>query len=246
MGTQWVTTIVAMADTQYNDSDAQNVPSDVPLALVTGGSRGIGAAVVADLSRTHRVISWSSQDVDLRDPKSIAAAVAELRDPDTGAPVENLDVLVHSAGLALESPVGETSWDTWQELFAVNVFGVAELTRLLLPVLRAAHGTVVAINSGSGYHSGAGQAPYSGTKFALRALTDALREEERGTVRVSSVHPGRVDTDMQLALQTAHGNTDYDGARYVRPESIAAAVRLAVDATDEAIVDEVSVRPVRG
>lgn len=245
MGTQWVTTIVAMVDIRYNGPDPENVPSDVPLALVTGGSRGIGAAIVDDLSRTHRVISWSSQDVDLRDPESIAAAVAELRDPESGGPLNRLDVLVHSAGLAQESPVAETSWDTWQEIFAVNVFGVAELTRLLLPALRAAHGTVVAINSGSGYKSGAGQGPYSGTKFALRAFTDALREEERGTVRVSSVHPGRVDTDMQVALQTARGNTDYDGARYVRPESIAAAVRLAVDTTDEAIVEEVSVRPVR-
>ncbi|MGO1950043.1 MAG: SDR family oxidoreductase [Mycobacteriaceae bacterium] len=217
-----------------------------PLALVTGGSRGIGAATVDDLSRTHRVISWSSHDIDLRDPESIAAAVSNLRDPDTGAPVEKLDVLVHSAGLAADSRIEDTTWDKWEEMFRVNVFGLAELTRLLLPALRAAHGTVVAINSGSGYRSGIGQAPYSGTKFALRALTEALREEERGVVRVSSVHPGRVDTDMQVALQESRGNTDYDGSLYVRPESIAAAVRLAVDATDEAIVEEVSVRPVRG
>lgn len=217
-----------------------------PLALVTGGSRGIGAATVDDLSRTHRVISWSSHDIDLRDPESIAAAVSNLRDPDTGASVEKLDVLVHSAGLAADSRIEDTTWDKWEEMFRVNVFGLAELTRLLLPALRAAHGTVVAINSGSGYRSGIGQAPYSGTKFALRALTEALREEERGVVRVSSVHPGRVDTDMQVALQESRGNTDYDGSLYVRPESIAAAVRLAVDATDEAIVEEVSVRPVRG
>lgn len=237
-----VTTLGNMSDTQYNASSG----ADVPLALVTGGSRGIGAAVVEDLSRTHRVIVWSSRDVDLRDPQSISEAVAALRDPDTGEPVDSLDVLVHSAGIAGDSRIDETSWDTWEEMFRVNVFAVAELTRLLLPALRTAHGTVVAINSGSGYRSGIGQAPYSGTKFALRAVTDALREEERGTVRVSSVHPGRVDTDMQVALQEGRGNTDYDGSLYVRPESIAAAVRLAVDTTDEAIVDEVSVRPVRG
>ncbi|MDN6386294.1 MAG: short chain dehydrogenase, partial [Corynebacterium sp.] len=70
--------------------------------------------------------------------------------------------------------------------------------------------------------------------------------EERGRVRVSSVHPGRVDTDMQVSLQQGRGNTDYDGTRYVAPASVAAAVRLAVDTTDEAIIEEVSVRPVRG
>ncbi|MGP9724559.1 SDR family oxidoreductase [Corynebacterium sp. AOP40-9SA-29] len=218
-----------------------------PLALVTGGSRGIGAAIVEDLSRTHRVISWSSADVDLSDPASIARAVERLQDGEAGeAGLNRLDVLVHSAGLAGESTVGETGWETWQKMFAVNVFGVAELTRLLLPALRAASGTVVAINSGSGFRSGAAQGPYSGTKFALRAVTDALREEERGQVRVSSVHPGRVDTDMQVALQEGRGNIDYDGTRYVAPASVAAAVRLAVDTTDEAIIEEVSVRPVRG
>lgn len=224
-----------------SNSDMSNAtPADrIPVALVTGGSRGIGAAVVADLSRTHRVISWSSQDADLGDPSSVAAAVEKLG-------LDRLDVLVHSAGLSWHDRVEDATWDGWERMFRVNVFGVAELTRLLLPALRAAHGTVVTINSGSGHRSAPGMSQYAGTKFALRAFTDALREEERGTVRVSSVHPGRVDTDMQVALQTELGNTDYDGSRYVRPESIAAAVRLAVDTTGEAIVEEVSVRPVRG
>jgi NADP-dependent 3-hydroxy acid dehydrogenase YdfG len=216
--------------------------TDLPVALVTGGSRGIGAAVARDLARDHRVIAWSSRDVDLRDPASISDAVARLR----ADGLDRLDVFVHSAGLSWHDTVEEAGWDGWEEMFRVNVFGVAELTRLLLPALRAAHGTVVAVNSGSGFHSAPGMAQYSGTKFALRAFTDALREEERGVVRVSSVHPGRVDTDMQVALQHDLGNDDYDGSRYVRPESIAAAVRLAVDTTDEAIVEEVSVRPVRG
>lgn len=211
---------------------------DIPVALVTGGSRGIGAAVVTDLSRTHRVVAWSHADADLADPVSIAQAVAQLG-------LSRLDVLVHSAGVYREPPVAAASWSDWETMFAVNLFGVAELTRLLLPALRAAHGTVVAVNSGSGFHSGAGQALYSGTKFALRAFTDALREEERGQVRVTSVHPGRTDTDMQVTLQEVRGNTDYDPSRYVSPESIAAAVRLAVDTTQEAMVEEISVRPVR-
>ncbi|MGP5643198.1 SDR family oxidoreductase [Corynebacterium variabile] len=213
--------------------------ADRPVALVTGGSRGIGAAVVADLSRTHRVIAWSSGDADLADPASIAGAVADLG-------LERLDVLVHSAGLAWDTPVQSTDWEGWERMFRVNVFGVAELTRLLLPALRAAHGTLVTINSGSGHRSAPTMSQYCGTKFALRAFTDALREEERGRVRVSSVHPGRVDTDMQVALQESRGNTDYDGSLYVRPESVAAAVRFAVDTTEESIIEEITVRPVRG
>lgn len=225
-----------MTDTHDTDS------ADLPVALVTGGSRGIGAAVVADLARTHRVISWSSSDADLSDPASIADAVDRLRKDG----LERLDVLVHSAGLAWDTPVESTDWEGWERMFRVNVFGVAELTRLLLPALRAAGGTLVTINSGSGHRSAPTMSQYCGTKFALRAFTDALREEERGRVRVSSVHPGRVDTEMQVALQEGRGNTDYDGSLYVRPESVAAAVRFAVDTTEESIIEEITVRPVRG
>ncbi|MGO2635087.1 SDR family oxidoreductase [Corynebacterium variabile] len=225
-----------MTDTHDTDS------VDLPVALVTGGSRGIGAAVVADLSRTHRVISWSSKDADLSDPASIADAVDRLRNEG----LERLDVLVHSAGLAWDTPVQSTDWEGWERMFRVNVFGVAELTRLLLPALRAAGGTLVTINSGSGHRSAPTMSQYCSTKFALRAFTDALREEERGRVRVSSVHPGRVDTEMQVALQEGRGNTDYDGSLYVRPESVAAAVRFAVDTTEESIIEEITVRPVRG
>jgi NADP-dependent 3-hydroxy acid dehydrogenase YdfG len=216
--------------------------ADLPVALVTGGSRGIGAAVVADLARTHRVISWSSEDADLSDPTSIADAVTRLENEG----LEQLDVLVHSAGLAWDTAVEDTDWEGWERMFRVNVFGVAELTRLLLPALRAAGGTLVTVNSGSGHRSAPTMSQYCGTKFALRAFTDALREEERGRVRVSSVHPGRVDTEMQVALQAHRGNTDYDGSLYVRPESVAAAVRFAVDTTEESVIEEITVRPVHG
>ncbi|WP_075690981.1 SDR family oxidoreductase [Corynebacterium sphenisci] len=231
-------------------------PADRPIALVTGASRGIGAAIARDLGRDHHVIvgatgaaaaaaiaaelpSAETLVADLTDDAALAAAVAALD-------LDRLDVLVHNAGIVDEGPVAEVTRDRWRRIFEVNVFAVAELTRLLLPALRAAGGTVVMINSGSGYRSGVAQGPYSGTKFALRALTMALREEERGRVRVSSVHPGKVDTDMQREIQAGRGNgpDTYDGAVYVRPESIAAAVRLAVDATAEAMVEEVTVRPV--
>lgn len=156
----------------------------------------------------------------------------------TGHP--RLDVLVHSAGIWAKSDIADADRDEWARLLDVNVISVVDLTRRMLPALREAGGTVVAINSGSGYHSGPGLGLYSASKFALRAVTDALREEERGVVRVSSVHPGRVDTDMQVQIM---GEDGYDGSKYVHVDSIAAAVRLCVDATDDCIVEEVTVRP---
>lgn len=220
-------------------------------ALVTGASRGIGRAIAEELGRDHHILVGATKDasevvaslpsaepfeVDLTDPEALAAAVAKIQD---------LDVLVHSAGIAPHQSVGESSISDWRGAFELNVFAVAELTRLLLPALRRNTGLVVTINSGSGYRSGAKNALYSGTKFALRAFTDALRAEELGKIRVTSVHPGRVDTDMQVKLQQDQGAkaSDYDGSRYVAPASIARAVRLAVDTGLDASVDEVSVRP---
>lgn len=233
--------------------------------VLVGATTEEGAeAVVAELPSAEPFVA------DVTDPDQLAAAVARagLGGADEGATggapdgagggvVEGaisgapngapdgagrprLDVLVHSAGIWAKSDIADADRDEWTRVLDVNVISVVDLTRRLLPALREAGGTVVAINSGSGYHSGPGLGLYSASKFALRAVTDALREEERGVVRVSSVHPGRVDTDMQVQIM---GEDGYDGSKYVHVDSIAAAVRLCVDATDDCIVEEVTVRP---
>ncbi len=224
------------------------------VALITGGSRGIGRAIAEELGPDYRILVGGTSPERVHEVVSslpdAAPFVADLGDADavrraweeTG--VQQLDVLVHSAGLAWTNPVGEATLDQWREMFEINVFAVAELTRLTLPALRAASGHVVAINSGAGFRSRAGSALYSGSKFALRAFTDALREEERGAVRVTSLHPGQVDTDMQVALQTAAGNTEYDGARYISPEAVAKTARLALENEAASSIDELTIRPI--
>ncbi|MFD5869042.1 SDR family oxidoreductase [Corynebacterium sp. NPDC060344] len=224
--------------------------------VLVGATTEEGAtAVVAELPSAEAFVA------DVTDPGALSAAIeaaglgagggagaGEVRGEAGGAEGEgggadaapHLDVLVHSAGIWAKSTVADADRDEWSRLLDINVVSVVDLTRRLLPALRAARGTVVAINSGSGYKSGPGLGLYSASKFALRAITDALREEERDSIRVSSVHPGRVDTDMQVQIMGADG---YDGSRYVHVDSIASAVRLCVDATEDCIVEEVTVRP---
>lgn len=225
--------------------------ADRPLALVTGASRGIGEAVARALGGTHRVLLGG------RDVGALSRLAGELPDAtpwtvdltdeaavaDAAAVIPSLDVLVHSAGVARLGTVESSPAQVWRDNFEVNVVAVAELTRLLLPALRAAHGHVVLINSGQGLSARAGWGAYAASKFGLRAFADVLRaEEEPNGLRVTSVYPGRTDTEMQQAIVAGEGG-EYAPERYLRPDSVAAAVHAAVTATPDAHPTEVVVRP---
>ncbi len=220
-----------------------------PVALVTGATRGIGRAIAADLGRTHHVLVGGRTadvvDAVVAELPSASPFVGDLGAGDVPELPGRLDVLVHSAGVEQGNRIADTPRSTWEAVFATNVFAVAELTRLALPALRDARGIVVTINSGSGFLSGPGGGVYGASKFALRAFTDALREEERPNgVRVSSVHPGRTDSDMQRALTSKLGES-YDTAYFLAPEDVADAVRTVVDLPERGTIETLSIRPTR-
>lgn len=220
-----------------------------PTALITGGGRGLGAAIARELAPDHDLLLGG------RTEHSLGAIVAELPgatpwpvdllDDDAVARacsgIDRLDVLVHNAGVASLGTVADCDIARWREMFDANVFAVVALTRLLLPALRAANGHVVLINSGSGLVAKAGWGAYAASKFALRAFGDVLRQEEPA-LRVTSVHPGRIDTDMQRAIVAEEGG-EYRPDRLLRPESVAQAVGHAIRTPADAHPTEIVLRP---
>lgn len=217
--------------------------------LVTGASRGIGAATARALSAEHDLVLVGRDTHALRtvarDCHSARVVTADLTTADgvaaAAAGIDTLEGLVHSAGVAELGRVDESDAEQWRHQFQVNVVAVVELTRVLLPALRAVRGDVVVVNSGAGTTAKPGWGAYSASKFALRAFTDTLRGEEPD-LRVTSVHPGRVDTDMQRGIVAAEGK-DYTPGAYLRPESVATVIRQALAATPDAHTAEIAIRP---
>lgn len=223
-----------------------------PTALITGASRGVGAAVARALGSTHNLLLGGRDRIaldrliaELPGARPWVVELAGLTPADV-AGIDELDLLVHSAGIARLGRIADVPAEVWRKTFEINVVAVAELTRLLLPALRAAHGHVVLINSGSGQRANPNWASYAASKFALRAFADVLREEEHPNgVRVTTIYPGRVDTDMQRDVRAQEGGP-YQPERYLHPESVARAVLAAVTATPDAHVTEITVRPSAG
>jgi len=221
-----------------------------PTALITGASRGVGAAVARALAPTHDLLlggrdraALEKVCAELPDARPWPVELTAVTEADV-AGIDRLDVLVHSAGVVTLGRIEETPAEVWRRTFEVNVVAVAELTRLLLPALRAANGHVVLINSGAGQRANPNWASYAASKFALRAFADALRLEEP-SLRVTTIYPGRVDTDMQRSVR-AQENGEYEPEKYLRAESVARAVLTAVTASPDAHLTEITVRPSAG
>lgn len=229
------------------------MPAARPIALVTGASSGIGREIARDLARTHEVIALGRDRARLAEVGADRALAAELTDPaalaDDGPIAEllggfdRLDVLVHSAAVGTPAAFERTDAAEWHRQFDTNVIAPALITRLALPLLRAARGTVVFIGSGVSVRPAREMGAYVATKHALKGLADTLRlEVEPDGIRVATVMPGQVATPMQVELQAGLGG-EYRPDDYLEPASVAGVVRFVVDAGDDAQIADVLVRP---
>ncbi|MCW2767772.1 MAG: short-chain dehydrogenase/reductase [Nocardioides sp.] len=224
-----------------------------PTHLVTGAGSGI-AALLAErlLDRGDRVVlvarsAERATDLSRRMPAT-TVLVADLADAVAveglaDALPDRLDSVVHAAGVVELGAVAELSAAHWQEQLAVNLVAPAVLTRVVLPALRAARGTVVFVNSGAGLSAHATWSAYAASKHGLRALADSLRAEElEHGVRVTSVFPGRTATPMQAKVHEQEGK-EYDAADWIRPATVVDTILHVLDLPADATIPEVVISP---
>ena len=182
---------------------------DGDTVVVTGCSTGIGLAVCTLLARHgHRVVAGvrTQDDADrLRalDPTRIEPVHLDITSQEDIESLARhvaggrLTGLVNNAGIAVPGPIELLPTEEWRRQFEVNVFGTVAVTRALLPQLLETGGRIVNISSISGFVAPPMLAPYTASKHALEAMSDALRRELGSTgVRVVVVEPGDVPTPI--------------------------------------------------
>ena len=180
------------------------------IVVVTGASTGIGAATARELAaRGFHVLAGVRRDtdaeairaanlepimLDITDESGIAALVRRIaEDPEQ----RRLRALVNNAGMGVNAPLETYPLAEWRRLFDVNLFGHVAIMQALLPALIESGGTIVNISSIGGKVAMAAYGPYAATKFALEAVSDALRREVGPLgVRVVVIEPGAVTTGM--------------------------------------------------
>jgi 3-oxoacyl-[acyl-carrier protein] reductase len=226
------------------------------VALVTGGSRGIGRAVALAMGGEGATVVLAARSVEklaetaeavrqaggqaepvvteLTEEASIKNLVAVTRER-----LGRLDILVNNAGITHSARLEETRTEDWDRCWAVNARAPFILCREALPLLMASPAaTIVNISSVVGVKGYPLQSAYTASKHAMRGMTISLAEEMRGTnVRVHVICPGGVDTDMVDRVRP-----DIPKADLIGPAEIAELVLYLVTRRGNAIVDELRVR----
>lgn len=239
-----------------------NTTSLSKVVLVTGASSGIGEAtarllaqqghrVVLGARRTERLqalaeelrqsggqVEYRSLDVTQLEDMRGCVAFAET----TYGPV---DVIVNNAGVMPLSPLNALKVDEWDRMIDVNVRGVLHGIAASLPSMEArGHGHVINVSSIGGHAVSPTAAVYCATKYAVRAISDGLRQET-DKIRVTVISPGVVESELADSISDAQARDAMKAFRRVAlaPEAIARAVAYAIDQPDDVDVSELIVRP---
>lgn len=233
------------------------------VVLITGGSTGIGAEVARTLAAKGAKVAIaarrldkleavarqiadqggtaSAYDMDVTDRHQVSAVVDRVVG-DYG----RLDVIINNAGIMPIRPMTEVNVDEWDAMIDVNLRGTLYGIAAALPLFLAqGSGHVINLSSVAGVKVFApGGTVYSGTKFAVSAISEGLRMEVGSTIRVTSIEPGAVESDLKLgttgtARDAVHGF--YEKA--IPAAAVARAIAFAIEQPDDVDINNIVIRP---
>jgi NAD(P)-dependent dehydrogenase (short-subunit alcohol dehydrogenase family) len=231
------------------------------VAVVTGGSRGIGLAIASALvsegcevlitGRNQQTLEQAAAELGRQDGSGrILTIECDIRDNEAvarmfvtvGKEFGRLDILVNNAGISQSAtPVQETGIELWRDIIDTNLTGTFLCTRAAVPLMQSG-ATILNIISVAARESFAGYAPYNASKAGALSLTRTLREELKPTgIRVTAILPGATDTEIWRQVMP-----DAPRDKMIEAESVAKLVLEAVVLSPKANLTELVLDPMTG
>ncbi len=234
------------------------------VVVITGASSGLGEVTARHLASLGAAVVLGARRVErleaiARDIRA-AGGRAEVVETDVTRPEQlralvdtavrafgRIDVLVNNAGLMAIAPISETKVEEWDRMIDINIKGVLYGIAAALPVFQrqgAGHFVNIASVAGIKVFSPGGTV-YSGTKFAVRAISEGLRHEVGGAIRTTTIEPGAVDSELKL------GSSHAESASFVKDfykiaipaDSVARAIAYAIEQPADVDINEIVLRP---
>ncbi|MDY0901452.1 SDR family oxidoreductase [Pantoea agglomerans] len=232
--------------------------------LITGASSGIGAGIARELAKTDAILLLGA-----RRESRLAALAEELQFNGAEVAIKALDVtrreqvtqfveyalarwgrvdvMINNAGIMPLSPMASLRVEEWDQMIDVNIKGVLYGIASVLPTMLAhQRGHIINVASIGALAVSPTAAVYCATKFAVRAISDGLRQEN-SQLRVTCVHPGVVESELASTITdpAAAEAMQHYRAIALQPDAIGRAVRYAIEQPEEVDVNEIVVRPTR-
>ncbi|HET7579123.1 MAG TPA: SDR family oxidoreductase [Bacillales bacterium] len=232
--------------------------------ILTGASSGIGEAAAKELAGHGAKLVLAArreerlQDLQKAIEKEGGEAIYRVTDVTSRDQMKALaqkaldtygqiDVMVNNAGLMPNSFLHKLKVDEWDRMVDVNIKGVLYGIAAVLPHMRERQaGHVINVSSVAGHVTSPGSAVYSGTKFAVRAITEGLRKEESANnIRTTIISPGAVATELTDTITDEELKPKFEELyqKAIQSEDIARAIRYAIEEPDSVSINEILVRP---
>lgn len=230
--------------------------------LITGASSGIGEGIARELGNAGAKVLLGARRLERIEAIAAeirgAGGVAQARELDVTSRLSmasfvqdaldkwgRADVLINNAGIMPLSPLAAGKQDEWERMIDVNIKGVLWGIGAVLPVMEAqGSGQIINIGSIGALAVVPTAAVYCASKFAVRAISDGLRQESP-TIRVTCVNPGVVESDLASTITHPQTRAAMDVYRSValKPADIARAVRQVIEAPESVDTTEITIRP---